>query len=87
MVQTGAGTPGAPGENTSSQVVGLGSRTRSSNPSATGGQDEQEDSEEAGLFAALEQLERQMSAGMTRAGIRLSRLSIRLGRAHPARGA
>src|SRR5271165_6708218 len=61
------GTLALPREGTSNRATRLGSRAGSSSHSATRGHDDREGSDESALFAALEQLERQMSAGMIRA--------------------
>ena len=56
-----------PESGTSNRATRPGSRAGSSSHSATRGHDDREGSDESALFAALEQLERQMSAGMIRA--------------------
>src|SRR5271157_1753650 len=61
------GTLALPREGTSNRATRLGSRAGSSSHSATRGHDDREGSDESALFAALEQLERQMSAGTIRA--------------------
>jgi len=65
--EAGAGTLALPGENTSNRTTRPGSHTESSSHSAKRGHNDQKGSDESALFAALEQLERQMSAGMIRA--------------------
>src|SRR5271166_1264776 len=65
--ETRTGTLALPREGTSNRAISLGSRAGSSSHSATRGHDDREGSDESALFAALEQLERQMSAGMIRA--------------------
>ncbi len=65
--EAGAGTLALPGEDTSNRTTRPGSRAGSSSHSAKRGHDDREGSDESALFAALEQLERQMSAGMIRA--------------------
>ena len=62
-----AGTSTLSGEDTSNRMTRPGSRAESSSHSAKGGHNDQEGSDESALFAALELLERQMSAGMIRA--------------------
>ena len=65
--EAGAGTLALPGEDTSNRTTRPGSRAESSSHSAKRGHNDQKGSDESALFAALEQLERQMSAGMIRA--------------------
>jgi len=65
--EAGAGTLALPGEDTSNRTTRPGSRAELSSHSAKRGHNDREGSDESALFAALEQLERQMSAGIIRA--------------------
>jgi serine protease Do len=65
--QPRTGTSALPRENPSSREARVGSHAGLPSRSATRGHGEREGSNESAIFAALEQLERQMSAGMIRA--------------------
>jgi len=62
-----AGTSALPGADSSNRTTRADSRAGLSSHPAKRGHDDRESSDESALFAALEQLERQMSAGMIRA--------------------
>ncbi len=65
--EAGAATLALPGEDTSKQTTRPGSRAGSPNRAAKREHDDRDGTDESALFAALEQLERQMAAGMIRA--------------------